>query len=89
MFLPGPGTCLEGQSGYVVEVRQLEKGSAPKGRVVDFQGLREIPSGSGHDEEVVVTRMAVPDFGGVVLEEVEEVEAVFGAGVVFGAVEVP
>jgi len=38
--------------------------------------LGEVPGGAGHDEEVVVGHVAGPDLGVVLLEEVEEVEAV-------------
>lgn len=87
VFLPGPRAGLEREGGEVEELRQLEKGSAPNGRVVK-ERLGEVPSGTSHDEEVVVAHVAVPDLGVVGLEKVEEAEAVFGAGVVFRAVEI-
>lgn len=87
MFLPRPRACLERQSGYVEELGNLQKRGSPEGRVV-IQRLGEVPCGACHDEEVVVSHVAVPDLGVVLLEEMEEMEAVVGAGVVVGAVEV-
>ncbi|KAF7837830.1 hypothetical protein G2W53_006312 [Senna tora] len=60
----------------------------PYGRVI-LQGLREIPSGPGHDQKMVMAHSAIPDSGLVVLKKVEQLEAVLGAGVDLWAVEIP
>lgn len=55
-----------------------------------MQRLREIPSGSCHDEEMVMPHVTFPDLRVVIMaEEAEEVEAVVGAGVILRAVEIP
>lgn len=75
VFLPGPRAGLEREGGEVKKLGQLEEGGTPEGRVVG-EGLREVPGGAGHDEEVVVGHVTSPDLGVVLLEEVEEVETV-------------
>lgn len=87
MLLPRPGPRLHRQSGDVEELRQFQKRGAPHGRVI-AQRLREIPGGSGQDQEVVVTHVPVPHAGFVVLQEIVQFEAVLGAGVVVRTVEV-
>lgn len=87
LLLPGPSSGLERQCGDVEELGQFKKRSAPDGRVVG-QRLREVPGGSGHDQEVVVARAPLPDARIVRPQEAVEIEAVLGAGVDVAAVEV-
>lgn len=87
MLLPGPGSSFDRQSRHIVKLRQFEQRSAPKRRVVS-QRLREIPSGSGQNHEMVMTHFPIPRLGGVGGQELEQIEALLGAGVVIWAVQV-
>jgi hypothetical protein len=87
VVLPRPSSCLQRQSRDVVELGELEEGSAPRGRIV-VQRLREVPGRPSHDQEMVVAFTASPYAGAVVLEKIEQFEAVVGAGIDVGAVEV-
>lgn len=87
MLLPRPGTRLQRQSGDIKELRQFEQRSSPHPRIVP-QRLREIQSGSGQNQEMVVTHIPIPQIRVVPGQKFEQIEALLGAGIVIGAVEV-
>lgn len=87
MLLPRPCSGLHRQSRDVVELREFEEGSTPRGRII-AQRLREVPGGPGHDQEMVVAGVASPYAGVIILNEIEKFNAVLRAGIDVWAVEV-
>lgn len=86
MLLPRPRARLENQGGDVEELRELEKRCAPNWRIIS-QWLREVPSRTSHDQEMVVTHVPIPQIGCVGRQKLIQFESVFEAGIDFRAVE--
>lgn len=88
LLLPRPRAGLERECRDVEELGDLQERRPPHRRI-GRRRLGEVPCRASHHQKVVMTTASVPRAGAIRLQEVEEVEAVIGAGVDGGAVEIP